>query len=172
MRPTFRSPDAPSASFTVPEVPNLADAGEMQPVRQERSRSPTDLVLERQAPGFLPLPLRRSHREGGLGATAHAAGRKASISSPLTIRLHPSKAGMQASVLLCLPCCFGRLGLADKTLASMMSRTAVLRHSMAPTGLITPGLDAAVICERSQQATTVVPRAYARSSCAVLECGM
>jgi hypothetical protein len=71
MRPTFRSPDAPSASFTVPEVPNLSDAGEVQPILRERSGSPTDLVLEGHA---LPLSrirltdlvgkasLRRQHR--------------------------------------------------------------------------------------------------------------
>ncbi|KAF2035644.1 hypothetical protein EK21DRAFT_53973, partial [Setomelanomma holmii] len=37
LRPTFRSPDAPSASFTVPALPDLADAGNVQPELRERS---------------------------------------------------------------------------------------------------------------------------------------
>lgn len=81
MRPTFRSPDAPSASFTVPEVPNLSDAGEVQPILRERSGSPTDLVLEGQALAF-PRPLDRSRREGEPQAAAQDAGRKGPRSSP------------------------------------------------------------------------------------------
>ncbi|KAH7084845.1 hypothetical protein BKA63DRAFT_399639, partial [Paraphoma chrysanthemicola] len=67
LRPTFRSPDAPSASFTVPELPNLADAGNVQPALRERS------VLHR--PGTAKTRTCRidvacardiSHRSGGI----------------------------------------------------------------------------------------------------------
>jgi hypothetical protein len=83
MCPPFRSPAAPSASFTVPEVPNLADAGNVQPALRERSDCPTGLVLERQALRLLPTS-ERCCWDGGLEeAPAHNAARRGSTSSRL-----------------------------------------------------------------------------------------
>lgn len=104
---------------------------------------------------------RRRDLTGKGETTAHDAGRNKFASYSHTLVRQGSRHHS-----LCLPRCFGRLGLADKTPASMMSPTADSRHSIAPAGLITPGLATALWCGRSQQATIVMPQECARSSCA------
>jgi hypothetical protein len=127
-RPPFRSPVAPSASFTVPEVPKLADAGGMQPVLRDRSDSPTDLVLERQVQGLFPPPQGTCCWGGAQGDSSQRSSKsiRGSVSCS-HILARDKDSGNRASLFARALC----LGLADKTSASMMSRTWTMYSRLA-----------------------------------------